>query len=309
LVIAGDKIFWGLLIGTTMSGTTPIYRGYDERGLRAQYLTREAVPDYERYFAHWAATSDTARRTLRQCLNISYGAGGDDRLDIFMPETGRLFPVQVFFHGGYWRALGKDDFSGIALALVPAGAVVVIVEYTLCPRVNLDELVEQCRRAVAWTADNIASFGGDPSRLYVSGHSAGGHITAMMTATDWTSHGNAKVKLGGACAVSGLFDLEPIALASFLQSDLRLTPDQVLRNSPLRLIAPSAVPLILSVGENETSEFHRQSSSYAKAWRAAGNRVDEVRAAGRHHYSIIDSLLDEGDPLCRALLRQMGLAA
>jgi arylformamidase len=107
--------------------------------------------------------------------------------------------------------------------------------------------------------------------------------------------------------MSGLFDLGPMALAPFLQPDLRLTPEQVVRNSPLNFVTRNPVPLILSVGENETAEFHRQSAVYAKAWRAAGNAVEEIAVPGRHHYSIIESLFDDGDPLRMALLRQMNL--
>lgn len=290
-----------------MSNGVAVYREYDEAGFRAQYLMREAVPDYERYFAKWAETSELARRSLPYRQNLAYGPGADDRLDLFVPTGKGPFPVQIFFHGGYWRALGKDDFAGVALALVPAGAVVAVVDYTLCPRVTMDELVEQCRRAVAWIAANIADYGGDPDRLYVGGHSAGGHITAMMIGTDWAVR-HERVTLRGGCSMSGLFDLEPMALAPFLQPDLRLTPSQVRRNSPIRHVEPSTVPIILAVGEDETAEFHRQSGAYAAAWRAVGNHVEEIVAPGRHHYSIIDSLFDEGDPLRVALLRQMGLS-
>lgn len=283
------------------------YRDYDEAGFRAQYLMREAVPDYEQYFVRWAETSDAARRTLQHRLNLAYGPGRNDRLDVFLPTGNGPFPVHIFFHGGYWRALGKDDFGGVALALVPAGAIVVVVDYTLCPHATMDELVEQCRRSVIWIAGNIAEMGGDPSRLYMSGHSAGGHITAMMVNTDWAARGGMTGTLRGACSMSGLFDLEPMALAPFLQPDLRLTPEQVVRNSPLNFVKPNPVPLILSVGENETAEFHRQSAVYAKAWRAAGNAVEEIAVPGRHHYSIIESLFDDGDPLRMALLRQMNL--
>lgn len=164
--------------------------------------------------------------------------------------------------------------------------------------------MRQCRAALAWTWRNAASFGGDPDRLSVSGHSAGGHLTAMLLATDWTREGLPPDPLRFACPISGLFDLGPFP-HSFLQPVLRLDATEVARNSPILLEPRGRCPVLVAVGADETSEFRRQSRDYADHLRRAGIEAEYLPLAGRNHFTVLDDLSGEGGPLATAMMRRI----
>jgi arylformamidase len=173
--------------------------------------------------------------------------------------------VQVFYHGGYWRSFKAADFAFVAERMAEAGALVVIVNYALVPVVRIGELVRQCRAALAWVHANIAQYGGDPNRIFVSGHSAGGHLTAVMAAMESPAgEPDTRPLLQGGVSLSGLFDLEPIRLC-YLQETLQLTPAEVAANSPARRLPRAGKPLILAYGADESQEFARHSSEYGHA--------------------------------------------
>ena len=157
----------------------------------------------------------------------------------------------MFIHGGYWKSLTSRVFGMVATGPVAAGMCVVNVTYALCPEVEIGEIVRQVRAAVAWTARNADSFGGDPDRIIVSGHSAGGHLTATTLLTDWGRYGLPTDVVKGGFAISGLFDLEPLAY-SFMQPALRITGDTILRHSPQRNVVPVATPLAIAWGHRGT---------------------------------------------------------
>jgi arylformamidase len=275
--------------------------------LDVQYNLRAAVPTFPTYFENWANWSAAARRELQGRLDLSYGPHPADRIDIFAPRNAsRPRPVQVFFHGGYWRSLSKEDFSFVAAPFVRAGAVAALVEYPLCPTVTMDELIGHCRQGLAYVARHVGEHGGDPARLYLSGHSAGGHIVAMMLATDWRGALPPSARIRGATAVSGLYELAPVS-RTYLQADLRLTREQVERNSPVRLDRPSGIPLLLAVGEYETQAFKAQMADYAAIWRAAANPCEALTLAGQQHFSVLDEIQAGSGPLLEGMLRQMEL--
>ena len=274
----------------------------DQREIDAPYDLRAAVPDYETYFAQWRRDSARALESPGWRRDIAYGRDASERLDIFTPPGAQRRPVHVFFHGGYWRALGKDEFSFVALWQPPGGVVTVVVNYALCPDVTIDDIIAQCGRAIAWIGGGIAAYGGDPERIYVTGHSAGGHIAAMLMLTNWGARGARPVR--GGMAISGIFDLEPVR-RTFLNADLRLTADDARRNSPLRLMRPFVGALAVAVGDGETTAFRDQSRDFVAAAAAAGNRCTLVVVPGAHHYSILDAFVDGGHPLSRALRETM----
>jgi arylformamidase len=284
-----------------------IFRGYDRDALDREYNNRKKVANAADLLARGAAESEATRRTLPCRLDVAYGAHASETLDVFLPAaTGRPAPVHVFIHGGYWQLLDKNDFSYVARAFVPAGAAVAVINYALMPAVTMDELVRQCRAAVAWVHANAASFGGDPRRIYISGHSAGGHLVAMLMATDWPAFGAPAGVVKGGCAISGLYDLEPIRLC-YLNDVLELTPEDAALNSPVLVAAPRAGALIIAVGGLEGPEYHRQTDDLAAAWGGHGFASDVLDLPGQDHFTIVAQLGDPESALSRAILRQMGI--
>lgn len=287
-----------------------IFQNYARADLDAQYDNRAAVPEHVAYHHQWDQESEAARQSMGCRLDIAYGPSGAETLDIFPTEgsSPTAAPVQVFFHGGYWFSRDIKDFSFLAKTVAPSGAVLVLVNYALLPAVEMDELVRQCRASLAWVYGNIASYGGDRNRIFISGHSAGGHIAAMMMTTDWSQFPGAPSNLiKGVTAVSGIYDLEPVRLC-FINETLGLTPDQARRNSPIHLTPPPDMPLILAAGGNETDEFQRQTTDHAAAW---GERMTDctlIMRPGHDHFTILDDLADGNGPLMQAMRAQMGLA-
>ena len=287
---------------TTADGT---YRGYDMRELDRQYNPSQGIPDFPRFLEAYLEDSRRATDTLRCHLDVPYGSGPPETLDIF-PAAGRRAPMLVFFHGGYWQELYTDSWRFPAPALVAAGITYVAVNYALAPSVTLDEIVRESRAALAWLVEHAADYGADPRRIHVSGHSAGAHLTAMLLATDWPTFnsGMPRQPIAGACAVSGVYDLEPIVLTS-VNDALGLDADAARRNSPLFLIPERAPELVLCVGGLESAEFHRQQDDFLARWRMAGLPARVVHMPGYHHFDVIQQLGNPENPLFEAIVQQV----
>jgi len=280
-----------------------LYRDFETQDeLDAQYNPSLNNPPERRGDADWPKRAAAARTDPRAVLNVRFGPTRPEHLDIF--KAGDRAPVHLFIHGGYWRARQAADFSFVGPALADAGITAVINNYALCPEVTLDEVVRQARAAVAWTFTHISDFGGDPQRISVSGHSAGGHLTAIAAMTDWQgAYGLPADLVKAALPISGLFDLAPFPY-SYLQPALQLTWAEVRRNSPaLNPVPQRPAPMIIAVGGDETAEFHRQSDQFAEHWRAGGGRAERLDVPGRDHFSVLNALLETGNPLNDALRR------
>ena len=279
----------------------------DPAWLDSQYNNRLRVPDFAQIVARWTESSARARETLRTHLDVAYGDATSDKLDIF-PAAQSSAPVLVFVHGGYWRSLDKSDHSFIAPSFVDAGVNVVVPNYALCPAVTIDEIALQTARAVAWTWRHIAAFGGDPARISVVGHSAGGHLAAMMLSCRWKLLGDdlPAQLLSTAMGISGLYDLEPLRHSPYLQGDLRITPATVRRASPAFFPRPKG-KFFAVAGLDESAEFLRHNGLIRDAWGPTSVPVCET-VPGRNHFSIIDSLTDPAGRLHHLALRQLGLA-
>jgi arylformamidase len=260
-----------------------------ERG----YNNRAAVPDHPRWLAWYASTSDDARRRFAPQVDLRYGPGPKETLDLFAPE-GRADATFVFIHGGYWRALDKSDFSFVAAPFLAQRIAVAVVNYDLCPDVDIATVVDECTRAVVWTVREGGRHGANTDRIVVGGHSAGGHLAAMLFTVDWRAAGFAREPFVGAVSLSGVHDLSPMVLFSF-NADLRLTEAEAARMSPVRLKPRSRLPLLLAVGADETSEFVRQTRLLWDAWpgnRPPGERVP-FEIPGHNHFTVVAQY---GDP-------------
>jgi arylformamidase len=279
-----------------------IYRNYDQAGLDAEYNLRARFPDHQHFIDRWRSEGDAELAKSGWRRDLAYGPSPAERLDLIAPaaDGGRRAPLMVFVHGGYWQNLDKRDCAALAPAFVQAGIAYATINYTLAPVAGLDEIARQARACLAWLWRNAPSLGCDPDRIFVAGHSAGGHIAAMLAATDWTGLGGLPADLvKGAYPVSGIYDLEPIRL-SYQNPVLKLDAGTVRRNSPLHM-KPVARRIVLSVGEKEPAEFHRQQAELAAAWTKAG-AVEVVEAPRLHHFDILEKFGDPKHPIGRAAL-------
>ena len=260
--------------------------------LEQQYDNRKRVPEFAQHIARWRETSVQARARLACHLDLAFMADGALALDVF-PAARAGAPVLVFLHGGYWRTLDKADFSCVAAPFVAAGAMVVVPNYALCPAVTVDTIALQTAHAMAWVHRHAARYGGDASRTVVAGHSAGGHLAAMLLACDGRLLAPDLPARLTRCAVSisGLYDLAPVAATPSLQADLRLTPDVAARASPARFAAPAGARLCSVVGALESDEFRRHNRLIRERWGARAVPVCE-ELPGRDHFSVLDDLVD-----------------
>ena len=252
-----------------------------------EYNLRAAFPDHPQWFERWARESEVARSELHGELDVRYGSGPKQTVDLFPAVNAR--GALLFIHGGYWRALDKRDHSFVAPPCVARGIGVAVVNYDLCPDVSIARIVDEIREAVAWLRREGARHGVPSEHLVVGGHSAGGHLAAMLLATDWPARGLPPTTIESAVTVSGVFDLEPLVQAAFLNVDLKLDRARAHAVSPIHLSPKVRVPLLLAAGEAETSEFIRQSWLLWERWPEChpAGRHGPLFIRERHHFSVL----------------------
>ena len=275
-----------------------------ERG----YNNRAAVPEHPYWFEQFAIRSQAAVDALRPVQDIRYGPGPKETLDLFVPAQPARGTL-MFIHGGYWRALDKAEHGFVASAFVAAGYAVANVNYDLCPGVTVAAIVEESRRAVEWIARDGEKHGA-PAPLVIAGHSAGGHMAAMMYATDWRARGFAEAPFAGGVSLSGVHDLTPLVLYS-LNADFRLDDAEARRLSPIHAEPQTAAPLLVAVGADETSEFVRQSQLLWDAWprnRPAGMQ-SILAIPQRHHFNVVLDYTDPASALTQATLALLAARA
>jgi arylformamidase len=263
------------------------------------YNNRALVPECMTHFTYWRNASAQVRASQRCFQEVAYGRGLNETLDIFPSDTtsGKA-PVVVFIHGGYWRSLDKADHSFIAPAFTAQGAHVVVPNYALCPAVTVSDITMQMVKCVAWVWRNIHRLGGDPSRITLVGHSAGGHLATMLLACDWTAYASdlpAHV-VSKALSISGLYELESVQATPYLKDSLRLTNEVVLHNSPAWMPAPKQGTLYSVAGSIESEEFIRHNFLIQQSWGKDRVPVAET-LEGLQHFSIVEALIQPGHRL------------
>jgi arylformamidase len=280
---------------------------FDPAWLEIQYNNRARVPGFAEILARWAEASALARsRSPAERLDLRYGDGAGETLDLF-PAAQPGAPLLVFVHGGYWRSLDKAEFSFVAPAFNAAGASVAVLNYALCPAVGIEAIALQMVRAHEWLWRHAGELGVDAARIAAVGHSAGGHLAAMLLSCRWqqVAEDLPAQLVGGALSISGLYDLEPLRHTPSLQADLRLTPAAVARLSPAFFPRPRA-RLFTTVGALESDEFLRQNQLIRDVWGPTAVPVCET-IPGRNHFDVLDGLVDPAGRLHDLALRLLGL--
>ena len=280
------------------------WQDYPLEELRRQYLTN-LTPGMGDHVRRYEELSEELVRTIPGELDVPYGAAGPRQtLDIFTPETWKA-PVMIFIHGGYWYFNSKDPRRFPAKEFIPRGIAWVPINYRLVPNVTMSEVVADVRNAVKWLYEHCADYGCDPEQIYVSGNSAGGHLTAELLSDDWPDLYDLPADVvKGACAISGLYDLEPL-LECEPNEKLKLDPVSARRYSPIYHLSRQPTPAIIACGANESAEFRRQTGSYADRCKQAGYPVTHMEVKGHDHFSIIGELANPESPLFRAIIRMI----
>ena len=273
----------------------------DDAWFENQYNARAAVPGYVEIFARQAALSRQVRLRRTCYLDVPYGEGAMETLDVFS-RAGSSRAVVSFIHGGYWRSRDKSDLSYVADALCDAGFTCVLPNYGLCPQVTIEHIVRQMLKAHAWLYRNAHLYGGNPARLLVCGHSAGGHLAAMMAACDWSDYepGLPPDLVKAALAISGIYDLMPLRRTS-MNADLGLDENAALVASPVTYKPSRPVPVVTAVGAEESNEFRRQCMLLRECWPHCVREPIVVPCL--NHFSILDSFAQPDGVLFRTVER------
>jgi len=259
--------------------------------LDAAYDNTAAVADSQEYRARWWEASAAIRAEPQSRLDLRYGVRPRAALDYFSSGA-RDAPLFVFIHGGYWQRNEKERFSFLAAGPRVHGIDVAVPGYTLAPEARLTDIVAEVRQALNFLADRASELGFNRGGIYIGGWSAGGHLTAAVADDP---------AVRGGIPISGIFDLEPIALGA-LNDKLQLSAEEIAKLSPLKTLGDRSPPLRLFVGGAELPELKRQSEEYAKAAHARGLPVSLTTLPGHHHFSIVDELAHPDGALVHALV-------
>lgn len=278
-----------------------VYKNYDQQALNLQYNNRAQVPDHPSITKMWEDESRETEQVIKGIKDIPYGEAPREKSDIY-PSAFPLSKTLVFIHGGYWRNLDKSYFQFIAKAFQQYNLTIVITTYPLAPQVSINQIVSSCRKAIQWVFDNITQYNGNPDQVYLLGHSAGGHLAAMMM----TANENMKpFSLKGVLSMSGLFNLMPICLSE-VNDTLQMDKNMADNNSPVLLQPNVACPLVLTVGGNETEEYKAQSEELYKQWKDY-LPVQLIELEGLNHFSMVGDVLNTNSVLHIKTIELFGL--
>ena len=281
-----------------------VYKDFRREEMEYQFNPRVTVTEYPRLTEERERASEATRAKLKHHRDVRYGDGPRMTLDIFPAERPGA-PVQIYIHGGYWRGGSKDAYSFISEPFFEAGVTTVLLEYDLCPQVTVPDIMRETREGIAWVYRRIAEYGGDPERLYLTGSSAGGHLTARAVSHHWEEDGLPEDILKGAVAITGVYDPDPVFHVS-VNEDIRLTPESAREVSALLHPPLDRTPLVVAVGKAETRGWIGMSRDFFALCQERSVDCSYLEVPGAHHFSVSGQLGERGSLMSRTVLGQMG---
>lgn len=289
-----------------MDKIEPLYKGMDHTTLQREYSPSICVDDINVYISQYVDLSSNAKIHFKSQMqgDVRYGSGIREKMDIFIPTGTGPHPVHVFIHGGYWQELSKDESCFAAANFLNHDIIFVALDYCLAPEATLPEIIDQVRRGMIWIYEFIDFHGGDPNNITLSGSSAGGHLVTEVLSTDWQAYGLDKCPFKGGTAISGVYDLTPLIYTD-INDSLHLTEENVRDVSPFYHLPDDSCEMIFCYGDNETSEFKRQSQAYEKAWRSKNLPCQIFEMTGFNHFDAPLELANPDSRLFKAILQQI----
>jgi len=286
-----------------------VWLDMDQKELDDAYDQSVWASNRPQIFGRYATNSEGVRARLGAPQRHAYGPTAIEALDVYLTKRPNA-PINIFIHGGAWRDQVAKDWAFPAELFVHSGAHYVVPDFAWVQDVggSLLPMAEQVRHAVAWVYRNAQRFGGDPNRLYVSGHSSGGHLAGVILTTDWPRDFNvpADIVKGGLC-LSGMYDLKPVRLSA-RSKYVKFTDEMEQALSPQRHLDKMNAPVIVAYAALDSPEFQRQSRDFAAAVKATGKPVQLLVAHGYNHFEAPETLGNPHGLLGRAVLEQMKLA-
>ena len=269
-----------------------LYQGLDAEQLEREYNLRALRPDFDDLMARWSERSAPRREASNARVDIAYGEGERDKLDFFHGGD-RQGLVVVYIHGGYWQRSDKTLHSFLSEPFVSHGVSMAVLNYDLTPAVRMPQIPPQIRKAVAWLWNASSELGFAREKLHLMGHSAGGHLTAMMMATDWPAVGKDLPSdlIKSAIPISGVYELEPLVHTS-INAIPQMDVAEAVAESPAFIPPLTDAPQLLVVGEAETREFHRQSDDYRAKFRTEARKMERYDVPGADHFDVLERLAD-----------------
>lgn len=274
-----------------------VFLDYDQEALDRAFDQKVWAPDGAKNLEHYKALGEQARASLPCKLNLQYGNGPDEFLDMF-PAGPAIAPVHIHIHGGGWRLLRKEDASHAAAAITRTGMHYVAPDFSALPGRRLPEVVDQSARAVAWVHQHAQELGVDPDRIFISGHSSGGHVCAVLLTLDWSKYGLPPDVIKGGLCISGMYDMEPVLLSA-RRSYVELDPQEARTLSPVAMHKAIHCPVSIAYAQNDSPEFIRQARQFADVLAAARQPCELIQVPDTNHYEIIGRLASLAQT-CRA---------
>ena len=274
--------------------------------LEWHYNPRATVPDLEPYMKLRGEANNATFRNLRRIPDLRYGPNPNELLDIY-PAISINSPTLVYIHGGYWRAGYKEDWAFVAGPLVKNGITTAVLSYDLCPTIDLDGIVAEISRSLVWLYQNIKKYNGNPDNIFISGSSAGAHLSAMMLSIDWESQGMPENLIKGSLLITGIYDILPVLEIS-VNKDIRLDYDAAVRNSPLHKPPRNNAPLVAVFGGDEAEGWKQESRRYARMCHANKIKCELIEIGDQNHFSLGTLLGVENSLLVKIILDQMSPA-